>query len=688
MGRIGFDVASEQEIAAIQADIEEEKERREKERAKEEENVKETKGEVGALTRRGTGASQKEAMEVEVVVGLLDFDDEGAPMVEDVWEGEQQEQEQEPQRSPTPTPPVAPSKKRGKSSKAATKKLLVSEDEDEESQPRQIPQTNGRKKGALESKGQSSRSGGSTKATRAAQGETDVESDEEHAKSPKAKTNGKPSKTTAKARVRAPSVSEDDEVQEVVEKSTPRLTRSQTAQSPSRGKSNSPSKASRVDSDEVIHVDSDDDETYSTRRRTRSATSSPAKSSQGAPIPAKVSTTSFYAPSPKKPAVAQKAGSKKTGSTSRIDDMMQDLSSDSDGGGSGALSPLQAANKEKSRPSVKKAAPAPARAQTDDEGFQKGGDRIGPPRRGAKIKKGPAAASTPKKALPRRELEEDEEEDDSFLAPGPSSKLVVEVEIESQSRPVAGPSRVAAAASEMTASPSRARPSKKRARSPSPTPPPPAAAKRKNTKEKKKSVTPSSVDEPEQNGNGGDISSTVTTSGRQPGRQAKALATQKLKDDFADANQFQKEMKNGRVRGAWEKDLKGKGKAPPGTASPAGVKRRASAVSSSGKDGEDVGKEEEDEEKPGKKKRKVGEGPSKVAEPKGKKKARFNGPEADGNDEPTSQQSKRSEDGLPGKGIKFMTTVVNLDVKTVEVSALRVLVLLLEAKTPSLSGPH
>ncbi len=137
------------------------------------------------------------------------------------------------------------------------------------------------------------------------------------------------------------------------------------------------------------------------------------------------------------------------------------------------------------------------------------------------------------------------------------------------------------------------------------------------------------------------------------------LAAQKLKDDVVDANKFQKEMKSGRVRGAWEKDLKGNGKAKAG--SPAGVKRRAS-VASSLKEIEDV---EAEADKRGKK-RKVDES-TKDADPKGKKKARFT-------ENDISQESKGSDVGPPGKGIKFMTTGLNLDDKTIEVSPLSVFV--------------
>ncbi len=268
----------------------------------------------------------------------------------------------------------------------------------------------------------------------------------------------------------------------------------------------------------------EEEEPYPTRRRTRSTTNTPAKNAQVAPPIAKVSTTMFYGPSPKKPTAAVSASSQKTskkaesskkaGLSSRIDDMMRDLSSDSDVGELPPLKP-KPKGKEKTRSPPKKA--VSTLAQTDDEGFQTDRDardpelvrkrreglsvtRIGPPK--GKTKKGPIATSTPKRALPRRE------EEDSFM--GPSPNRIVEVEIESQPQhPVAGPSRMGgslvAAASEMTASPSRGRPNKKRTRSPTP-PPPPAANKRKSAK----SVTPSSV-ELEENGQQQQRPSAATT---------------------------------------------------------------------------------------------------------------------------------------------------------------------------------
>ncbi len=268
VGRIGFDVASPQELAAIEADVLAEQERKARARAAVKvEKVEETsvEGENEPLIPHGTGESQKE---VEVVVGLMDVDDY-APMLDEMMGGEP-EPELEPERSPSPSPLVPPMKKNGgRTGKNATKKVLVSEDEDEdgESQPRQISQASGRKRAAIEEllsapskKAQAARAGSSAKTARTVQSETEVDSDEEHGRrteAPKEMKRGGASKASAKAQARSPSVTDDEEVREVIEQPAPRQTRSKAAaRSPAKKKSASPSKVSQVGSDGVIHIDS------------------------------------------------------------------------------------------------------------------------------------------------------------------------------------------------------------------------------------------------------------------------------------------------------------------------------------------------------------------------------------------------------------------------------------------------
>ncbi|KLO16256.1 hypothetical protein SCHPADRAFT_901651 [Schizopora paradoxa] len=719
VGRIGFDVASPAEIAAIEAEVELEIEARRKRRGdgggaseevviKEEKDVKTKK--KGGEPAKATEASQNEAREVEVLMDLDEVppaDDFPVQEIDTDHADDEVEEEEKDVRKRSPSPlsslPVSPvKKKRGKPKEAQ----LVSEDEDEEeSQPRTVSKTNNK----------SSAAGPSKKVKKAAQSETEAELEEvsppRRPEPPKKKAGS--SKAT-RSRARSDPESEDDgEIEEVerpaakqAKPANPVAKSTTTEKSKSKGKfkEKNATSSKRADSD-VIDLSDDNEEEeepesepYPTRRQTRSLTSSPTKNAATAPV-SKVPTTSFYGSSPKKPLTAaapspKKVASPKTKKTtakastsSRMEEMMQELES-SDSDADLQFSPVKSTNKGKGKATAptKKPAAARALARTDDEEEEEEGKasanasrdeeqvrkkreshpvtRIGPPK--AKTKNGPLATSTPLRKAPRRNENTDES--------SPTHGLVVEVEIESQeSPPVAGPSRIrggattkvtAVAAEMISASPERARPSKKRPRSPSPPPAPNSRPSSPNKQRKNatvaKSQTPSSLSERDQ------LQAQVNgVGGRPPGRQAKALAAAKLKDDVSDANSYAKEIKSGRIRGAWERELpkennsKGKGKATAAN-SPAVVKRRASAASSV--------KETEDDEEGGdetgksskSKKRKVPEDEDSKG---GKKKARFKEREESMS---VGAATTENDERTPGKGIKFMTTGVQLDQKVVD----------------------